>query len=194
MTITGNGAAKTIIEAQTCNPITTPDSCHLRRVFEVSSTGNLTLDGVTVRHGVVAGMCRTCQLRRRYLQHRHARRDQQHAFRYTGLDRATAAASNAGRQRWAVTDNLALLQTGSLPRRRHLQLPAGAHRNQQHPLGQSADLGGGIFNSTGGTLTVDEQHPHRNGRSLQRRHPTTSAVWLTVTLKLGSGNSAGARR
>jgi len=51
MTITGNGAANTIIQADAAPNTAT------YRVFEVASTGNLTLDGVTVRHGRCAGSC-----------------------------------------------------------------------------------------------------------------------------------------
>jgi CSLREA domain-containing protein len=56
MTITGNGAANTIIQASTCNPVTLPGGCTPagNRVIAVTSTGNLTLDGVTVRHGLDA--------------------------------------------------------------------------------------------------------------------------------------------
>jgi len=53
ITIIGNGAANTIIQASTCNPVTLPGGCTpaTHKVFEVSSSGSLTLDGVTVRHG-----------------------------------------------------------------------------------------------------------------------------------------------
>jgi CSLREA domain-containing protein len=63
ITITGNGAANTIIQASTCNPVTLPGGCTpaTYRVFQVVSTdtltGNLTLDGVTVRHGRCNGLC-----------------------------------------------------------------------------------------------------------------------------------------
>ncbi len=63
MTITGKGAANTIIQASTCNPVTGKDdggnTCTpaTYRVFEVGNAGNLTIDGLTVRNGVssVAG-------------------------------------------------------------------------------------------------------------------------------------------
>ena len=53
LTINGNGAANTIIEASTCNPVTLPGGCTpaTYRVFEVNASGNLTLDSLTVRHG-----------------------------------------------------------------------------------------------------------------------------------------------
>jgi len=53
MTITGLGATNTIIQAAPCNPVTTPPGgcIHGHRVLKVASTGYLTLDGVTVRHG-----------------------------------------------------------------------------------------------------------------------------------------------
>jgi len=53
MTITGNGAANTIIQASANTNTAT------YRVMQVTSTGNLTLDGVTVRHGRCAGSCNT---------------------------------------------------------------------------------------------------------------------------------------
>ncbi len=51
MTISGNGAANTIIEAN-AGPNTAS-----YRVFEVDAAGSLTLDGVTVRHGNCSGSC-----------------------------------------------------------------------------------------------------------------------------------------
>ncbi len=51
MTITGNGAANTIIQANAAANTAT------YRVFELNAAGNLTLDGVTVRHGRCAGAC-----------------------------------------------------------------------------------------------------------------------------------------
>ncbi len=53
MTITGNGAANTIIQANVA-----PDTATYR-ILQVGSPGNLTLDGVTVRHGHCAGSCAT---------------------------------------------------------------------------------------------------------------------------------------
>jgi CSLREA domain-containing protein len=45
LTITGNGAANSIIQANAA-----PNTA-VSRVFQMTATGNLTLDGVTVRHG-----------------------------------------------------------------------------------------------------------------------------------------------
>ncbi len=58
--INGNGPDHTIIEASSCNPITIPYGCTpaTYRVFS-STGGNLTLDGMTVRHGQCAGSCTT---------------------------------------------------------------------------------------------------------------------------------------
>ena len=57
MTISGNGAANTIVQASTCNPVTLPGSCTpaTYRVFNVTSAGNLTLDGLTVQYGATSG-------------------------------------------------------------------------------------------------------------------------------------------
>ena len=59
--INGNGPARTIIQASTCNPVTLPDGCTpaTYRVISVSSGGALTLDGMTMRHGVCTGSCAT---------------------------------------------------------------------------------------------------------------------------------------
>ncbi len=61
ITIAGNGADKTILQASTCNPVTLPGGCTpaTYRVFELSSPGNLTLDQVSVRHGRCWGFCNT---------------------------------------------------------------------------------------------------------------------------------------
>jgi CSLREA domain-containing protein len=53
MTITGRGAVNTIIQAAA-----TPNTATWR-IFQVTSTGNLTLDGVTVRNGRCNGSCTT---------------------------------------------------------------------------------------------------------------------------------------
>ncbi|MBV6394206.1 MAG: hypothetical protein KPEEDBHJ_03458 [Anaerolineales bacterium] len=62
ITINGNGASNTIIQASICNPVTLPGGCTpaTYRVFEVSASGTLTLDSLTVRHGRCNGlMCPT---------------------------------------------------------------------------------------------------------------------------------------
>ncbi|MBL0343690.1 choice-of-anchor Q domain-containing protein [Candidatus Villigracilis affinis] len=61
--INGNGVTNTIIQASSCNPVTLPGSCTPAsyRVFEVNSTGNLTLDKITLRHGQCSGQCATNQ-------------------------------------------------------------------------------------------------------------------------------------
>ncbi len=60
ITINGKGASNTIIEASTCNPVTLPGGCTpaAYRVLEVgTTTGNLTLNGLTIRHGNCGGSC-----------------------------------------------------------------------------------------------------------------------------------------
>jgi CSLREA domain-containing protein len=51
MTITGNGATNTIIQAAD-----SPNTAQWR-VFQVSTTGNLTLDQVTIQNGFCSGLC-----------------------------------------------------------------------------------------------------------------------------------------
>jgi CSLREA domain-containing protein len=53
LTISGNGAANTIIQASTCNPVTLPGDCTPASysVLRLSSGANLTLDNLTLRHG-----------------------------------------------------------------------------------------------------------------------------------------------
>lgn len=57
ITINGNGATKTIIQASTCNPVTLPGGCTpaTYRVFVVANGGNLTLDKLSVQHGKTTG-------------------------------------------------------------------------------------------------------------------------------------------
>lgn len=61
LTINGIGptSANTIIQASSCDPINLPGGCvpTVNRVFQVSSTGNLTLDMLTVRYGYCDGTC-----------------------------------------------------------------------------------------------------------------------------------------
>jgi CSLREA domain-containing protein len=61
ITITGNGAASTIVQAATCDPVTLPGGCTPAtwRVFEIGAAGNLTLADLAVRHGNCAGACAT---------------------------------------------------------------------------------------------------------------------------------------
>ncbi len=53
MTISGTGAANTIVQASTCNPVTLPGGCTpaTYRVFNVTSSGNLTLANLTAQYG-----------------------------------------------------------------------------------------------------------------------------------------------
>jgi len=57
MTISGTGAANTVVQASTCNPVTLPGACTpaTYRVFHVTNTGNLMLDNLTVRYGGLTG-------------------------------------------------------------------------------------------------------------------------------------------
>jgi len=57
ITLDGNGAGNTIIQASTCNPVTLPGGCipATYRVLEVTGAGTLTLDGLTVQHGRCPG-------------------------------------------------------------------------------------------------------------------------------------------
>ena len=61
LTINGIGptSAYTIIQASSCDPINLPGGCvpTVNRVFQVSSTGNLTLYMLTVRYGYCDGTC-----------------------------------------------------------------------------------------------------------------------------------------
>lgn len=61
LTINGIGptSAYTVIQASSCDPINLPGGCvpTVNRVFQVSSTGNLTLDMLTVRYGYCDGTC-----------------------------------------------------------------------------------------------------------------------------------------
>lgn len=61
LTITGNGAAATIIEASACDPVTLPGGCTPAtwRVLEVGAAGNVGLADVTIRHGNCVGACAT---------------------------------------------------------------------------------------------------------------------------------------
>jgi CSLREA domain-containing protein len=61
ITINGNGAANSIVQASDCNPVTLPSNCTpaTYRVFEVSATGDLTLNDLTVQNGTCSGLCAT---------------------------------------------------------------------------------------------------------------------------------------
>jgi len=61
ITITGNVEANTIIQASACNPVTLPGGCTpaTYRVLRVATTGNLTLNGLTIQHGRCVGACET---------------------------------------------------------------------------------------------------------------------------------------
>ncbi len=55
LAITGNGVGSTILQASTCDPVSGGCTPADYRVLQLSAAGNLTLDGVTVRHGVGDG-------------------------------------------------------------------------------------------------------------------------------------------
>jgi CSLREA domain-containing protein len=61
ITINGNGAANTIVQASDCNPVTLPNGCTpaAYRVFEVGTTGDLTLNDLTIQNGACSGLCAT---------------------------------------------------------------------------------------------------------------------------------------
>ena len=62
VTITGDGAANTLIQASACNPVTLPGGCTpaTYRVFEVGSTGSLSLSGLSVLNGNCPSSGSTC--------------------------------------------------------------------------------------------------------------------------------------
>jgi CSLREA domain-containing protein len=53
--IVGDAASTTIIQASDCNPVTNDTCTHDFRVFAVNSSGNLTLENLTIRHGNRSG-------------------------------------------------------------------------------------------------------------------------------------------
>jgi len=59
VTIDGNGAANTIVQASACDPVNLPDSCTPAdwRVFTVVSAANVTLKDLTARYGNCDGAC-----------------------------------------------------------------------------------------------------------------------------------------
>src|SRR3972149_8183134 len=59
ITINGYGPANTIIQASTCNPVALPLGCIPAeyRVLVVGNTGNLMLNGLSIRHGRGHGSC-----------------------------------------------------------------------------------------------------------------------------------------
>jgi len=61
ITITGNGAAATVIQASTCDPVALPGGCTPAtwRVFEIGNAGKLDLADLTIRHGNCVGACAT---------------------------------------------------------------------------------------------------------------------------------------
>ena len=57
MIIDGTGAANTIVQASSCNPVTLPGGCTpaTYRVMLVTNTGDLTLNNLTVQYGAASG-------------------------------------------------------------------------------------------------------------------------------------------
>ena len=92
MTISGTGAANTIVQASTCNPVTLPGGCTpaTYRVFNVTSTGNLTLDEPDRAVWGAGGW-------RRHLQQRHADGDGQHLSGNSRHIKAAASTTTVAR-------------------------------------------------------------------------------------------------
>jgi CSLREA domain-containing protein len=55
LTIIGDGATTTIIQASDCNPVTDVTCTHEHRVFSVNVSGDLTLEKLTIRNGNKTG-------------------------------------------------------------------------------------------------------------------------------------------
>ncbi len=184
MTITGNGAANTIIQANAAANTAT------YRVFEVGDPGNLTLDGVTVRHGVCAGACA-------------APASSGGGIYNTGTATVTNStiSSNSAQDNGGGIYNTfgPLTVTNSTLSGNSVASEGGgifsfgiATVTNSTLSGNSADLGGGIFNSTGGTLTVTNSTLSGNSANVSGGIHNNFGGWLTVTRSLVSGNSAGA--
>jgi CSLREA domain-containing protein len=125
VTINGNGAASTIIQAHE-NPNTAT-----YRVLEVDTTGTLTLDGVTVRHGRCNGSCAT--------------------FASWGggmLNRGTASLTNV-----TFSGNSAFIG-GGMYNNGAATINTSTFSTNQTNLGDSTAHGSAILNAPAGTLTA----------------------------------------
>ncbi|MDL1920884.1 sortase, partial [Chloroflexi bacterium CFX5] len=158
ITITGNGVSNTIIQANAAPNIAT------YRVFEVSATGNLTLDGLTVRHGRCNGSCAT------------------DTTNGGGIySNGTLTVTNS-----ALSNNSANQNGGGIYNSGTLTVTNSALSNNS-----ANSSGGGIYNRNG-TLTVTNSTLSGNraafgdGGGIYNDNGT-----LTVTNSTLSGNSAG---
>ncbi len=186
ITITGNGSANTIVQASTCNPVTLPGGCTPAnyRVFEVSAAGNLTLDGLTVRHG----RCdRTCPL------HINTGGGIYNAGTLT-LINSTVSDNYAGYEGGGIyIRDGALTVTNSALSGNYAGNDGGGIYNFSGTLtitnsALSGNSGSGIYN--GGTATVTNSTLSGNSTPLGNGGGIDNGGTLTITNSTLSGNSA----
>jgi len=220
MTITGNGAANTIIQASTCNPVTLPGGCTpaTYRVLEVKE-GDLTLDGVTVRHGRCGACANFSNVGggilndRGFLTVTNSTLSGNSADNGGGIynleysrltvTNSTLSSNSAGNAGGGIYNLLyaRLTVTNSTLSSNSAFYGGGIFNYERLTVtnstlsGNSASYGGGIYNVGYGSLTVTNSTLSGNsatsdGGGIYNKDNDAS---LTVTNSTFSGNSAGAQ-
>jgi CSLREA domain-containing protein len=191
ITITGNGAANTIIQANAA-PATAD-----YRVFEVNSGGSLTLNSLTVRHGRCQSTCAIvgdsggaiAVISSSFLALTDSVMSANRATTFGGavyLFDSTAVVT-----RTTFTDNRSTGSSGS----------GGAILSVGSSLtvvdstfnSNSAVVGGALYNSVNGTLSVSGSTFDRNEATTNFGGGVYNTAAVTVTNSTFSGNSAGAQ-
>jgi CSLREA domain-containing protein len=156
ITIKGKGAANTIIQASNCNPVTLAGGCTPAsyRVFEVESSGNLTLEGVTVQHGNCDGWCLTAEVHGGGIYNGGTLSVKNSSVQYNSSDWAGGGIYNEENGKLTVTNstltaNRADFGGGGIHSSSSLTV-----NNSTLSANISASYGGGIVNWEGGRLTV----------------------------------------
>ncbi len=179
ITITGNGVGNTIIQANA-----SPNTATWR-VFEVSSTGNLTLSGLTVRHGRCNGSCQTIT---------GAGGGIYNAGTLTVTNSTLSA--NSASYGGGIYNARTLTVTNSTLSANIASYGGGIYNDGSLTIANSTlssnsagGSGGGIFNTSGGALTIANSTLSSNAAS-SAGGGIYNARTLTVTDSTLSANSA----
>jgi len=195
--VNGNGAANTIVQASTCNPVTLPGACAPAgyRVFEVGATGDLTLNSLTVRNGSCAGACATDANNGGGAYNLGLLTITNSAFSANtatngggvyNMDPATLTVTNS-----TFSGNSATTNGGGISNVDFTTL-ASAVTNSTFS-GNSAANGGGVYNGAGSALTITDSAFSGNSATINGGGVYNSTgTTLPVAGSTFSGNSATA--
>ncbi len=192
ITINGNGAASTIIQANANNPVTNLPAVatHQNRVFEVANGATLVLYGLTVRHGRCTGGCASGEGYGSGVVNRGTLTVVNSTFSGNGILNSGGGIFN---------DGGTLTVTNSIFSGNSASYGGGIYNNggsltttdSTFSGNVNASNGGGIYNGSGSTATLTNNAFSGNTAEQGGGIYNNSTATITVTNSNFSGNSAG---